>query len=67
MGDRVEPAKMISLPAGGFITASATMNHYVTMTGRTVVHVHSMGPFAVTDVDVANDSTKKGKTKVSGR
>ncbi len=67
MGDKVEPAKMMTLPAGGFVTAGASMHHYVAAKGRTIVQVHAMGPFVLTYVDAANDPSRKGKGKTAGQ
>lgn len=67
MGDTVEPAKMMTLPAGGFVTAGASMHHYVTAKGRTIVQVHAMGPFVLTYVHAANDPSRKGKGKTAGQ
>lgn len=63
MGDHIDPAKMLSLPAGGFITAGATMHHYARAKGHAVVQVSAMGPFALTYVNPSDDPTKK----VAGR
>ncbi|HEX4683527.1 MAG TPA: cupin domain-containing protein [Gemmatimonadaceae bacterium] len=58
MGDRIEPAKMLTLQTGGFITAGAKMNHYGRAKGHTIVQVNAMGPFALTYVNPADDPTK---------
>lgn len=50
MGDSVDVAHMTSLATGGFAVAPAQMHHYAIARGRTVVQVHSMGPFALTYV-----------------
>ena len=59
MGDKIDAAKMMALPAGGFVTAPAKMNHYAKAKGHTVVQVSAMGPFAMTYVNPADDPTKK--------
>jgi len=51
MGDTLNAAKTTALPAGGFVTAPAKMNHYAIAQGRTVVQVHAMGPFSLTYVN----------------
>jgi len=58
MGDKIDPAKMLSLPAGGFITAGATMHHYARAKGHVIVQVSGIGPFALTYVNPADDPTK---------
>jgi quercetin dioxygenase-like cupin family protein len=59
MGDKVDASKMMTLPAGGFITAPAKAHHYASARGHTVVQVHGMGPFQLTYVNPADDPTKK--------
>ena len=59
MGDRFDASKTMSLPAGGFVTAGANMNHFARAKGHTVVQVHAMGPFALTYVNPADDPRKK--------
>jgi quercetin dioxygenase-like cupin family protein len=59
MGDKFDAAKTLALPAGGFITAGANMNHFARAKGHTVVQVHAMGPFSLTYVNPADDPTKK--------
>ena len=61
MGDKVDATKMMTLPAGAFVTAGATQHHYAIAKGHTVVQVHAMGPFALTYVNVADDPSRKGK------
>jgi len=51
MGDTLNAAKTTALPAGGFVTAPAKMNHYAIARGPTVVQVHAMGPFSLTYVN----------------
>jgi quercetin dioxygenase-like cupin family protein len=50
MGTAIDPASMLTLHEGGFITAPANMAHYAAAQGRTEVQVHAMGPFAMTYV-----------------
>jgi quercetin dioxygenase-like cupin family protein len=58
MGDTLNAAKTTALPAGGFVTAPAKMNHYAIARGPTVVQVHAMGPFSLTYVNPKDDPTK---------
>jgi len=58
MGDVLDTARTTALPAGGFVTAPAKMNHYAIARGKTVVQVHAMGPFALTYVNPKDDPSK---------
>ena len=51
MGDSIDLAKTMALPAGGFVTAGANMHHFAVARGRTIVQVSAMGPFALTYVN----------------
>jgi quercetin dioxygenase-like cupin family protein len=59
MGDKLDTRKMMALPAGGFVTAGAKMNHFARAKGHTVVQVTAMGPFTMTYVNAADDPSKK--------
>jgi len=61
MGDAFDAKQMMTLPAGGFVTAGANMHHYAQAKGHTVVQVHAMGPFQLTYVNAADDPTRKSK------
>ncbi|MEO8333998.1 MAG: cupin domain-containing protein [bacterium] len=54
MGKKVEKANMLTLNAGGFVTAPANEAHYAQAQGPTIVQVHAMGPFAMTYVNPAD-------------
>jgi quercetin dioxygenase-like cupin family protein len=54
MGKTFAQDGMLTLPAGGFITAPAKEAHYASTQGATVVQVHAMGPFAMTYVNPAD-------------
>ena len=58
MGDSIDLAHAMTLPAGGFITAGAGMHHFGIARGHTVVQVHGMGPFALTYVNAKDDPSK---------
>jgi hypothetical protein len=45
---------MLTLHAGGFVTAPQNHPHYAVASGETVVQVHAMGPFALTYVNPAD-------------
>ncbi|HEV7990964.1 MAG TPA: cupin domain-containing protein [Gemmatimonadaceae bacterium] len=55
MGTRFESKGMLTLPAGGFVTAPANHAHYALAQGQTEVQVHAMGPFAMTYINPADD------------
>jgi quercetin dioxygenase-like cupin family protein len=58
MGDKLDPAKGLTLPAGSFASLPAQMNHYAWSKGRTIVQVHGQGPFAIKYVNPADDPRK---------
>lgn len=59
MGDKFDATKTTTLRAGGFVMAGAKMNHYARAKGHTVVQITSMGPFAMSYVNPADDPTRK--------
>ena len=61
MGKTFDASKMMTLNAGGFVTAPANEAHYAIARGPTVVQVHAMGPFAMTYVNPAD--TPKTSTR----
>jgi quercetin dioxygenase-like cupin family protein len=63
MGDSVDVAHAIALPAGGFITAGANMHHWGVARGHTIVQVHAMGPFALTYVNPTDDPSRKPNSR----
>lgn len=44
IGDKMDPAKMVTLPAGAFVELPAGLHHYAMCKGETVVEVHGIGP-----------------------
>ena len=54
MGDKFDATSMMTLSAGGFVTAPAGHAHYAASQGVTVVQVHAMGPFAMTYINPAD-------------
>lgn len=54
MGTSVESKGMMTLRAGGFVTAPANQAHYAIAQGVTIVQVHAMGPFVMTYVNPAD-------------
>ena len=50
MGEDVHQSDMVSLSAGGFVTAPAGHAHYAAARGTTIVQVNATGPFALTYV-----------------
>lgn len=51
MGTAFIADSMMTLAAGGFVTAPAGHAHYAAAKGATVVQVHALGPFALTYVN----------------
>jgi quercetin dioxygenase-like cupin family protein len=62
MGDEISEKSMKTLRPGQSANMKATMHHYATAKGRTVVAVSGEGPFAITYVK-ASDDPRKGKPK----
>jgi anti-sigma factor ChrR (cupin superfamily) len=58
-GDKMDPAMMKDLPAGGFSLLPAMMHHYAMAKTECIVQVHGMGPFALTYVNPADDPSKQ--------
>ena len=58
MGDKFDEAAAHELPAGGYVSLPAGMQHYAFVTGDTVVQITSMGPFAINYVNPADDPRK---------
>ena len=54
MGKAFDAEGMMTLNAGGFVTAPANGAHYAAAHGVTVVQVHALGPFAMTYVNPAD-------------
>ena len=54
MGDKFDSKGMMTLHAGGFVTAPQKMAHYAEAQGETIVQVHAIGPFALTYVNPAD-------------
>ena len=54
MGDKFDTKGMMTLLAGGFVTAPQKMAHYAEAQGETIVQVHAIGPFALTYVNPAD-------------
>lgn|ERR1700689_282220 len=59
MGDKVEPTKMMTFPAGSFAYMDPDMHHYAMAVGPTVVQVHGMSPLQFNYVNPADDPSKK--------
>jgi quercetin dioxygenase-like cupin family protein len=54
MGKTFDTKGMMTLSAGGFVTAPANGAHYAVAQGPTIVQVHAMGPFTMTYVNPAD-------------
>jgi quercetin dioxygenase-like cupin family protein len=63
MGEKVDPASMKKLSAGGYARMPAEMRHYVEATAATMIQIHGVGPFTLNYVNPADDPRKTGPTK----
>jgi anti-sigma factor ChrR (cupin superfamily) len=59
MGDKLDPTKTTALPAGSMAIMQPKTTHFAWTKEETMVQVHGVGPWAVTDVDPADDPRKK--------
>lgn len=59
MGKAWDDKALANLPAGSYAVMAATMPHYATARGATVVQVHGIGPFVLNYVNPADDPSKK--------
>jgi hypothetical protein len=59
MGDAFDASKMKTLAPGDSASLPAKMSHFTTARGATEVSVRSMGPFAMTYANPADDPRKK--------
>ena len=50
VGDTADPSKMISLPAGSFVSVPMGLHHYAQAKGDTIIQIHGMGPSSMTMV-----------------
>ena len=55
LGDKLDASKAKELPTGGFMVLPAKQNHFLMTKSETVVEISSMGPFAITYVNPADD------------
>ena len=54
-GDRFDATATTALPAGTYSSMPPKMTHFAWMTGETVLHLSSIGPWQVIYVDPADD------------
>ena len=50
VGDEMNMAKMISLPAGSFFSVPAGVHHYAMAKGDTIIQLNDVGPWAMNPV-----------------
>lgn len=62
MGDRFDLKKTKTMKKGAQGSVPANQHHFAMARGKTVVDVKSMGPFAMTYVNAADDPQKKQAT-----
>jgi ketosteroid isomerase-like protein len=58
MGDKLDPAALQDLSAGGYAALPAMMHHFAMARTATTIQVHGMGPFAITYVNPADDPSQ---------
>ncbi|MEX2551561.1 MAG: cupin domain-containing protein [Actinomycetota bacterium] len=54
-GDTFDESAMEAIPAGSYVVMPPNTNHFVQISGETVVQYHSIGPWAVNYVKAADD------------
>jgi hypothetical protein len=65
IGDKIDPASMHALTAGGLAKMPKRTNHYVRAKGETTIQVQAMGPFELTYANPNDDPRKKKMTTKS--
>ena len=50
VGDKMDTAKMIALPAGSFVSIPANVHHYAMAKGDTIIQLNDVGPWAMNPV-----------------
>jgi quercetin dioxygenase-like cupin family protein len=50
VGDKMDAAKMIALPAGSFFSVPAGVHHYAMAKGDTIIQLNDTGPWGMTAV-----------------
>jgi len=58
MGSKFDEAAAHDLPAGGYVSLPARMQHHAATSGETVVQITSMGPFQIKYVNPEDDPRK---------
>ena len=58
MGDKFDPAHMMSFPAGSFAYLDPEMRHYALASGATIIQIHGMSPLRVDYINPADDPSK---------
>jgi anti-sigma factor ChrR (cupin superfamily) len=59
MGDKLDPTKTTALSVGSMAIMQPKTTHFAWTKEETMVQVHGVGPWAVNDVDPADDPRKK--------
>lgn len=58
MGDKLDPEKSKSFPAGSFVFIPAKMNHFAWTDEDTIVQINGDGPFDIHYIDPVDDPRK---------
>lgn len=54
VGDKVDPSKMVTLPAGSYVEVPAGLHHYAIAKGAVVLQLSGMGPMATIPVKASS-------------
>jgi quercetin dioxygenase-like cupin family protein len=63
MGEKLDPASMKELPAGGYALLPAKMPHFAMAKTEATIQISAEGPFALTYVNPADDPSKRAPAK----
>jgi mannose-6-phosphate isomerase-like protein (cupin superfamily) len=58
MGEKFDPAAMMTLPNGTFAALDPGVHHYAEAQGETVIQLHGIGPWAINYVNPKDDPRK---------
>ncbi|MBV8245188.1 MAG: cupin domain-containing protein [Candidatus Eremiobacteraeota bacterium] len=53
LGDKMDAAKMVALPAGSFVSVPMNLHHYAMAKGVTIIQIHGIGPDTIEPVKAA--------------
>ena len=62
MGEKADPSKTQSLPAGSFFVLPPGMPHYAVFDEKTVIQINTIGPWSVTYVSPEETHARPGNS-----